>query len=312
MYQKRNVTFDIVRALCILWIVGFWHLKEYFPQYTLTNRIGEDVTYAVLATFSFMSGLFLGKKYKGVLPFYRDRIKRFGVLLFLAAFLMALGGWMNWTSFLLVMTGTSSFVPPPVKTMWYFSMLILFYLFTPFIIYNLKDGVLLTSKLKCYRALFFLVILILFSFVVQMDSRIIWNFVFYSFGLIIPIENVEKILKKQYVFGVSICLAFLSYFFKLDSAILFSFFGLIAIVFLSDLLRKIECHWLNNVFSRVSYCSMCAYLFHRHVYKSFTIFFKSSDGMNVFLWPIMLVSILLIAFMIQKIYDSILKKMSVK
>ena len=70
MKIKRGATFDIVRCLCILWIVGVWHMKDYLSL-DITDEamhFGELITTSLLGAFTFMSGFFL-KKYEII---YKD------------------------------------------------------------------------------------------------------------------------------------------------------------------------------------------------------------------------------------------------
>ena len=80
--NKRNLTLDITRAICILWIVGVWHLQDYFAQLNFANDVTKMITAGVLVTFTFLSGLFLGKKKISALQFYQGRLKRFYILFF--------------------------------------------------------------------------------------------------------------------------------------------------------------------------------------------------------------------------------------
>ena len=90
--KKRDITFDIARSLCILWIVGVWHLKDYVCLDGVSENImraGDVITTAALGAFTFMSGYFL-KRYKmrmvsDALLFYRKRLLRFWVLYFAAS-----------------------------------------------------------------------------------------------------------------------------------------------------------------------------------------------------------------------------------
>lgn len=68
--KSRDLSFDVTRVVCTLWIVGIWHLMNYIPNQApaaLTTGIGEPVTITALSCFMFISGYFL-RKY----PF-RDR-----------------------------------------------------------------------------------------------------------------------------------------------------------------------------------------------------------------------------------------------
>ena len=85
MGNNRLIEFDFCRSICVLWIVGFWHLQYYLaPEFQLegnTWEICRVLTNGVLATFTFLSGFFL-KKYtfsniNDVYDFYKKRLVRF-------------------------------------------------------------------------------------------------------------------------------------------------------------------------------------------------------------------------------------------
>ncbi len=95
--KSRDLSFDVTRVVCTLWIVGIWHLMNYIPNQApaaLTTGIGEPVTITALSCFMFISGYFL-RKYPfrdraDVLTFYRKRFSRFYGLYFLSAITLLL------------------------------------------------------------------------------------------------------------------------------------------------------------------------------------------------------------------------------
>lgn len=98
--KSRDLSFDVTRVVCTLWIVGIWHLMNYIPNQApaaLTTGIGEPVTITALSCFMFISGYFL-RKYPfrdraDVLTFYRKRFSRFYGLYFLSAITLLIGGF---------------------------------------------------------------------------------------------------------------------------------------------------------------------------------------------------------------------------
>lgn len=59
--KSRDLSFDVTRVVCTLWIVGIWHLMNYIPNQApaaLTTGIGEPVTITALSCFMFISEVF--------------------------------------------------------------------------------------------------------------------------------------------------------------------------------------------------------------------------------------------------------------
>lgn len=136
--KKRILFFDIARTLCVLYIVGFWHMLDY---YQLSNEFVNCnfITTGVLSCFTFLSGLFLGKKNISIKEFYVSRFKRFALLLYVSAISFYVVGYIDDVSTLIgTITGLSCFGLPWARTLWYFSMMILFYLMTPFLLYKIE------------------------------------------------------------------------------------------------------------------------------------------------------------------------------
>jgi len=88
--KKRIVSLDLLRGLSVLYIVGFWHMFNYtqcFPQYY--NFITLRLTLIILASYTFLSGYFIGLKdviltSKSIKNFLLNRIMRIYPLYILA------------------------------------------------------------------------------------------------------------------------------------------------------------------------------------------------------------------------------------
>ena len=64
MSSKRIIELDVARAFAMLYIVGFWHLKDYlYPNIKeiLTFKGSSDITNIMLGSFMFISGILLSK-----------------------------------------------------------------------------------------------------------------------------------------------------------------------------------------------------------------------------------------------------------
>ena len=130
LMKQRELSFDIARAFCMLYIIGVWHFDDYLPcENHFILKYGNVLTICVLASFTYISGFFMGKKHLTVSEFYLNRLKRFYILFFIASILMFL--WKDPLLFVKTITGVSNFVTPYPTTLWYISMLMVFYFVTP-------------------------------------------------------------------------------------------------------------------------------------------------------------------------------------
>lgn len=278
----RNKTFDIVRALCMLWIVGFWHLGDYIPIHKQLGGFGLYATNTVLACFCFMSGYFIGKKNTNPKIFYIARLKRFYLLFFIACLtLFAIGWFDNVKHFLLSITGLSCFFLPQPRTIWFFCMMIVFYLITPFLM--LKESS-YKNWFAYVRVAFFIVSFLAINQFHTMDLRVPMYFVYYSFGLLFPFTAMNALLKKFKILLPTSMVAFLILFvFRqfIVVQIIAMFVGILLIVFVSNALNNLQSDIIRKLFSCLSYSSMCAYLFHRQIYTLFQYCFKENFSLVI-------------------------------
>ncbi len=133
--KDRVISIDIARVLCMIWIVGFWHMGAYVGIDNINFGNGT-VTHGALAAFTFFSGLFLGKKSIGAWEFYKARFVRLYPLFFLSCLIVYIGkGGINYFAHLLCsLTGLSIFMPPHTPTLWYVDMLLVMYALTPLLV----------------------------------------------------------------------------------------------------------------------------------------------------------------------------------
>ena len=82
----REYRFDVVRVVCMTYVVAYFHLSGYVYPHGLIGgcySLSMALAHASLGLFTFVSGYLLGKKYKfgqygdaGVWTFYKKRILR--------------------------------------------------------------------------------------------------------------------------------------------------------------------------------------------------------------------------------------------
>ena len=311
---QRNYSFDFARALCVLWIVGFWHLLNYLPQ---EFRLGEqalpickEITFSVLACFTFLSGYFL-KKYefnKGhdVLTFYKKRFKRFYPLFVVAAFSLIICG-STIRQILFAITGLSMLYPPPIQTLWYFSMLLFFYLCTPLLKVSNKR-----TMQNIVFALFLLAILIGGYFFA--DRRMIMYFPFYVLGLNIPNKIVEKTLN-IYTLLLSIGVFIGFCFIGSDNIVLQIIQALTGVFAILSFSKIVYNDKIQIPIAFIAEASMCAYLFHRPIYTIITVLLRkvsSYQYMPLLIAVISVIVVFIIGYYIQRLYNKLNNQISLK
>lgn len=319
----RNVNIDIVRALCAIEIIAFWHLIDYLPEsYALAGlgrTIGEELTYISLGGFSFISGYCLSKYACGTLgeslKFYKRRLIRFyplfllSALSFLAAKYIFGHGWFmsNW-QFVGTITGVASFFPPVPMTLWYFSMIMLFYLVTPFILHWPK------TVHKAVAGLLIMGLFIGINAFHKADYTLFLYYPFYLAGLLYPSGAVAKVEKHGLPFTIGSLLVLVAVTLSgiTDSGVAkmaLNYLTIIAgITFLfavSSFLAKSA--GISRFLGYVSYASMVAYLFHRQFYHIARILFGSGADKSVSIFTAVMTAVFIFAvsYGIQYIYDKI-------
>ena len=144
MKQERVIEFDCARALAMLYIVGFWHLRNYsvlrLESIDYAERIAEIISLGALGTFTFISAFFLSKNKINtkieLFNFYKKRWMRLYPLFFISCltlFLMSTKSFdvygnkiyfENIYQFIFTILGLGCFANTPPRTVWYASMII--------------------------------------------------------------------------------------------------------------------------------------------------------------------------------------------
>lgn len=308
--NKRLLLPDIVRALCVLYIVGFWHLFDYVHPVNWQEYF-KPLTLGTLGCFTFLSGLFLGKKKVGFKKFYIARLRRFMPLFMLALMMFYILHMVSAKTMILSVVGMSCFVPPQPLTLWFFAMMIVFYFITPILLHKLHifDNN-CNRRTFLIRATIFYVCLIMLNLLFPTDYRILVYYPFYICGILFPISKLDTVGHKWYMLLPSaFFLLFIGYKSNVYviSELLQAFGCSIFILLIGSILEKIKIDGFIYVVKVISYISMTAYLFHRVVYKLVMRVFHIYD-VN-FVWIlIMLIACFLSAYFMQKGYDKIILK----
>ena len=268
---ERFLPFDMARAICVVYIIGIWHLPSYLsPDYSFTGTtliVMHRITEIVLGTFTFLSGYFLGKyqfsnRYD-IKYFFENRFKRFYILLLIAALSYLLLKWISPIQLLQILTGTNLLFNMSAPTLWYFSMIILFYIITPILQYQ--------YKMKNMREVIFCCLFIcvfILSQELTIDSRLQLYLPCYYLGLITPVSFIQRLKKNNLILwslGSLIVAVVVFQYVHID------FFKIIIVVagiyLLLSSCMQLYHQKIKGLVSFLAMASMVAYLSHRQVFS---------------------------------------------
>lgn len=317
MTEKRIAYLDTARVICMLWIIAIWHMGAYMPEGTIFvpyNDYTNCITVGVLAAFTFISGYFLGKaKISGLrdtLSFYKKRFIRFWPLfciscvsIYIASEIFHIEGISSAEQLIHVLTGVSCFCGDMPFTVWYFSMLVLFYIITPLINICRK----LYLKIFLSGCLYF--VMYILCYYCNADKRIIMYFPFYCLGLIVANRYIIDLKCNCVILILSILSSIVLItanvrFSGLLMCYLSALSVMIAVIEVSKLLTTCKTEYF---FKMMSYLSMCAYLFHRQFLGAMQVIFGNFTYVEAYV--VFLPMLLVVSFVIQKVYDLLIVHM---
>lgn len=300
----------------MLYIVGFWHLFGYTD---MINRMpfGEYIKNATLATFVFISGYLLGMRYvinsyTTFLLFFQRRIIRILPLFSLALFSYLIVRFISLRTALISLTGLSTFIAPQPPTLWFVSMILIFYYF-----FTLISGKRIHIQILIVSFIF-IVVFVADVFFLEIDRRFFYYWPCFALGVILARFELTNYLKSWgvilagLVLFVGISIAHLH---DIGSApqwlyrVLISITGTCLILCISQMISGIRAIAKSSII--ISYLSMSAYLFHRQIVDIIEKFiFWPEEGWFrvIYLVFFCLPVVLLLGYAIQKLYDIIVDK----
>ncbi len=327
----RDYRFDVARVVCMTYIVAFMHLYGYvYPQGREAFYIPVCVTMtdACLGLFTFVSGYLLGSKYlfgkegnTSLWIFYKKRIIRIIPLFILASVALWL---IEFNSDIATINGLlciSPFVNPKPRTLWYIPVILWCYLLTPLISrkslkWRIYSSILLMTSLVVARFLF-----------PSVDGRLLFNLFFYLVGIIsascfdwrfkMPYGKAVKVASiLLFVVLIMLCLHH-SLLYRPSMIMAIGGIGVFVILFVCEGIstcvfsgQDSNKNLLSLIVGFVSYASMACYMFHRPIYWLAQEIWNPSDTTVKwwFMAGIVFPVIVMISYVIQKGYDSLVKR----
>jgi len=136
----RKVPIDAMRAVSMLYIVGFWHLLDYTKVVTWHyNPVTYRLTVGALSLFVLISGFLTGRQDGGlargeIWRFYKTRFWRIYLPFVIASGLFLAAGVSDALALFKGVTLVAMLLAPPPFTLWFVNMIVLFYLIAPLLI----------------------------------------------------------------------------------------------------------------------------------------------------------------------------------
>ena len=192
--MNRNLKIDFLRAVCMFYITAVLHLSSYLgpDKFLWHNTYGNSFTWTCLGTFSLLSGYLLAKKYScdswnDALFFWKKRLLRFYPLFILSTICLYLIGFNDLRQSVYGLLGMAPFVSSPPKTLWYISMMIVFYLICPIVLVG-------NNKKRIIRSILVFVFVVALSRFIHVDFRFIFNLLVFLIGVCF-VGFEDKVLK---------------------------------------------------------------------------------------------------------------------
>jgi peptidoglycan/LPS O-acetylase OafA/YrhL len=271
--SQRILNLDLLRALATFYVVYFFHLNDYvgnifFSQITLTLAFGT------MSIFVFISSFILTKKYhnistaKDIKNFIKKRVLRIYPLYLSALILFLMTSLISYKQFLAGIFLLNSILNIRLKTLWFISIIFIYYLLLSFILYNFSK-----QKTIFVSFAFLLICIGLHNSFGLIDIRLIYYFPSFITGIICAKYNkVFNYIKSKTVFICSLLsltiITYLSYFFKLNwfnhvYMFISTFLPISPLILFSELL-SLRIH--PNIYTKFSYATFCMYIYHRIIY----------------------------------------------
>lgn len=317
--MKKFTSIDYLRALSMVYIVGYWHLFDYADA-----SLGHDVvamnllTHTVLAIFVFISGFLLGgdsTRKMSAGQFYLRRLLRIYPLYALAVIVFYLAGINDgWTS-VKALLGVSMYLAPAPLTLWFITMLVLFYFVAP-VLLMLVDRV--AAYIRFVFSLFVGTIIVMLAFD-TVDPRAVLYFPSFCLGIFCANHGVKNRLVNPLLAGAVfvVCAPLILITFAIETLNYLKQIPLVAsgayLVFYLCW-RKEQRFTRSIVVSFLAYSSYAIYLFHRPVFNSLqAIYFPETEVFQIlYLLTLGFTLAALIAWCLQKSYDVVYRRIMTK
>lgn len=256
---------DLIRVLCILYVIAYWHLSGYVTHQGNRYWLGSIMVVA-LGTFTMISGYLVHRRGwpDGSLRFVGRRFIRLYPLFALAVALFVAWGMIDGPTAIRSLFLVSMIYPPAPVTLWFIVMLL-----------NFDLAYALVAWLRKYRVQWLVYAVIVAGlflcnyFVREVDPRLLQYGVAFALGVFVASGKVEK--KYLLPVALAVCAGALSL--LITRSLGHTARNIPLVLSVSYLVFAAGEYLyrpnpLDPVLRQLAYASYCMYLFHRPVYKS--------------------------------------------
>ncbi|MBU0482761.1 MAG: acyltransferase family protein [Proteobacteria bacterium] len=314
----RNPSFDLLKVVAMVYVIFGWHLDDYAHD-ILATTIGRTLAIGALGVFVFVSGFTLTNSagevtsFSDVRRFINKRLIRIYPLYFSSLVLFFITSEISGKQFYSGLFLLNTILNIQIKTLWFVTMIFLFYMLLPLIVYRFS-----VVRILVITSIFLLVCIILNITLDLMDIRLAYYFPLFILGVFCArSETVFQLLKGWFVVIVSIsALALVTYLFGVikdpwfkhlyvPACLIFSLPPLIALA------EKFTVHVNAKLIRKLSYVSFGMYLYHRFVFWVLLHIYKPETDLKLvaYLFLTGFPLLYLLSFQIQSGYDSLLEKL---
>jgi surface polysaccharide O-acyltransferase-like enzyme len=313
---SRKAPIDVMRAVSMLYIVGFWHLLDYTKVATWHyNPVTYRLTVGALALFVLISGFLTGRT-DGPLArgeiwrFYRTRFWSIYLPFLIASGLFLATGVSDALSLFKGVTLVGMLLAPPPFTLWFVNMIVLFYLIAPLLI-----G--LRGNKVAYIALCTVIVgaMILYQAATgRLDMRLILYFPCFAAGIFLAAGSLPSstlsLIGLLVLAALSLVPTLTSPSWSLEGdpwAMPWALFGSIAVfVVVMRVARNLKSPALLTQFSEASFFM---YLLHRPLYLwMLAVWFPSTEKAEVLYLSLVCLPIIgIVAWLCQRAYTGFLQ-----
>ena len=323
-YDLKNSSIaevDFLRGIAILYIVAFWHLFEYSPSLSFHKiPVTHLFTNCFLGLFVFISGFLLSLRYDintflSVKKFYIKRILRLYPMYLISLTIFWIAQKIELHTYVKSIFLVNTITNDRLLTLWFVSMIFLFYLLTPIFLWSYSKFKVITITILVFIGLIFIN-----SETGYVDIRLPQYLIIFSFGIIVAREDTVKFIivkKLATLFSLIFLFIFLSLVeINTTNQLSLLFLKLFVILSFIPLLFTITNRIVHlfplEIILKLSYSSFSMYLIHRFIFKLGVIAFQPETLFIscVYLLGILLPLTILLSYWYQRTYDWLLLKIT--